>query len=315
MAGESARASARRQREKAERLLRSAELWERGADGEEATGSVLARLPADTWTVFHDIRWPGRRFANIDHVVVGPPGVFVIDSKNWSGRIQVDCDVLRQNGRQRESAVAGAADAAIALGQLLSTIDVSRVHPVLCFVRDEPVTGWARDVMVCSTATLEQMLLSRPASFVPMRVRGIVTEVDAVIRAAAAAPAVSPSRRASAPGAGRPRPGRTPGRSGRAGQQLVRRLVGALLMTGLFAAGLAYALPQVQQGIVDTQVAPPEDPCATVNATYPHGVGRPGAEDAVDGEAARVRRYAVRPKVYREHRALDVDRDGIACER
>jgi len=99
------------------------------------------------------------------------------------------------------------------------------------------------------------------------------------------------------------------------GLQLVRRLIGALLMTGLFAAGLAYALPQVQQGIVDTQVAPPEDPCATVNAAYPHGVGRTGAEDAVDGGATRVRGFAVRPKVYREHLALDVDRDGIACER
>ena len=198
---------------------------------------------------------------------------------------------------------------------------VDPLHPVLCFVRDEPVTGWARDVMVCSTATLEQMLLSRPASFVPMRVRGIVTEVDAVIRAAAAAPADSPSRRATASGPGRKSPGRrssgrTRARSGSgAGQQLVRRLVAALLMTGLFAAGLAYALPQVQQGIVDTQVAPPEDPCAALNAAYPHGVGRRGATDTVDGGAARVHRFAVRPKAYREHRALDVDRDGIACER
>ena len=96
---------------------------------------------------------------------------------------------------------------------------------------------------------------------------------------------------------------------------VVRRLVGALLMTALFAAGLAYALPRMQQGIVDTQVAPPADPCAAVNSTYPHGVGRTGAKDAVTGEVARVRGFAVRPKVYREHRALDADRDGIACER
>lgn len=40
MAGESARELARRQREKAERLTRSATLWERGAEGEEATADA-----------------------------------------------------------------------------------------------------------------------------------------------------------------------------------------------------------------------------------------------------------------------------------
>jgi hypothetical protein len=36
------------------------------------------------------------------------------------------------------------------------------VKPVLCFVRDESVEGWARDVMLCSTANLVKMLASRP---------------------------------------------------------------------------------------------------------------------------------------------------------
>lgn len=62
----------------------------RGADGEEGTAARLAALPNDQFTVFHDVRWPRRRYANFDHVVVGPDGVFVIDSKNWSGRIKVD---------------------------------------------------------------------------------------------------------------------------------------------------------------------------------------------------------------------------------
>lgn len=42
MAGESARESARREREKAARLQRSAELWERGADRERATAAADA---------------------------------------------------------------------------------------------------------------------------------------------------------------------------------------------------------------------------------------------------------------------------------
>ncbi len=161
MAGESARESARRQREKADRLARAAAMYEKGADGEEATAACLALLPKDQFTVFHDVRWPGRRYANIDHVVVGPGGVFVIDSKNWSGRIKVDNGVLRQNGRQRETTVAGAAEAALAVARLVTVVDVNHVMPVLCFVRDEKLAGWSRDVMVCSTGNIGELLTTR----------------------------------------------------------------------------------------------------------------------------------------------------------
>ena len=41
----------------------------------------------DVWTL-HDRRVPGTR-GNIDHIVVGPAGVFVIDAKNYQGKIEV----------------------------------------------------------------------------------------------------------------------------------------------------------------------------------------------------------------------------------
>ena len=71
------------------------------------------------WQVLHDLHWPGRPFANIDHIVVGPGGVFVIDSKNWLGRIDVRDGVLRQNGYRRTEACDGAAQAAAAVAALL----------------------------------------------------------------------------------------------------------------------------------------------------------------------------------------------------
>ena len=58
-AGESAYDVARRQREKAARLERSAELWERGAQGEVEVARALESLP-DGWVVLHDLAWPGR---------------------------------------------------------------------------------------------------------------------------------------------------------------------------------------------------------------------------------------------------------------
>lgn len=185
MAGESARELARRQREKAARLQRSAELWERGAEGERETAAALDALPKDSWTVFHDIRWPGRRFANVDHVVVGPPGVFVIDSKNWSGRVDVRDQVLRQNGRAREEAVAGAAEAALAIGALCTAVVPQHVFPVLCFVRGEELAGWARDVMVCSTANLVRMLGTRPEVLPPHVRQQACLWLDAQVRPAA----------------------------------------------------------------------------------------------------------------------------------
>lgn len=160
MAGESAREVARRRREKAERLNRMADAYERGAQGEEATARALTALPKD-WVVLHDVRWPGRRFANIDHVIVGPAGVFVVDSKLWAGTLTVINEVLRQNGFKRETAVAAVADSAIAVSELVPGLDPYLVKPVLCFVRDQEVTGSVRDVLVCSTTNIVATLTGR----------------------------------------------------------------------------------------------------------------------------------------------------------
>ena len=167
-AGKSAYDVARRQREKAERLQRSAALWEKGAEGEVAVARALEALP-EGWVALHDLVWPGRQRANIDHVVIGPGGVFVVDAKNWSGRIEVRDDVLLQGGRRREPAVASAGEAAIAMQGVVPP--PALCMGVLCFVRDKPLVRWARDVMVCSTSNLTAMLASRPEVLSPEDVR------------------------------------------------------------------------------------------------------------------------------------------------
>jgi hypothetical protein len=60
--------------------------WAWGALGEEWTAAELARLPADEWSIYHDV--PHGR-SNWDHIVVGPAGVFVIDSKNLAAPANV----------------------------------------------------------------------------------------------------------------------------------------------------------------------------------------------------------------------------------
>lgn len=165
---------------------RIADAHERGAESEEATAAALELLPTDGWKVFHDIAWPGRVYANVDHIVIGPGGVFVIDSQSWSGGIGVTGDVLCQDGRSREKAVTEAADAGLAVAELLRGVDVRDVHPVLCFVRDADLAGPAGNVMVCSTANLVQLIATRPTVLSRVAVRTAVLELGAQFRCALA---------------------------------------------------------------------------------------------------------------------------------
>lgn len=127
--------------EEARRVLASKEqqlyAWRRGLDGERRTGDVLASLETRGWVVLHDLHWPGRPFANIDHIAIGPTGIFVIDSKNWSGDVLVRDGVLRQNGTRRSDACEGAAAATAAVAAFLEPQHRSLVGAVVCLV-DQP---------------------------------------------------------------------------------------------------------------------------------------------------------------------------------
>ena len=70
-----------------------ARTWQRGAHGERRTARLLDRLTRDGYVVFHDLAVPGSP-ANVDHLVIGPTGVFVIDSKQWTGSVHQSADGL-----------------------------------------------------------------------------------------------------------------------------------------------------------------------------------------------------------------------------
>ena len=72
--------------------------WRRGAAGERRTARLLGQLERHGWAVLHDLAVPGSQ-ANIDHLVIGPGGVFVIDSKQYRGRLQLDPSGRLWHGR------------------------------------------------------------------------------------------------------------------------------------------------------------------------------------------------------------------------
>lgn len=64
--------------------------WAKGAAGEDENARRLEkRLAGYGVILLHDRHLPGQR-SNIDHIAVGPSGVFVIDSKKLSGKVRVD---------------------------------------------------------------------------------------------------------------------------------------------------------------------------------------------------------------------------------
>jgi hypothetical protein len=88
--------------------------WAQGARGEQQLGASLdANVPSGS-VVLHDRRISRSR-ANIDHIVVAPSGVWVVDAKRYRGRVERRDvggmlrrdDRLFVNGRDRTSLVAG----------------------------------------------------------------------------------------------------------------------------------------------------------------------------------------------------------------
>ncbi|HEX3426264.1 MAG TPA: nuclease-related domain-containing protein [Acidimicrobiales bacterium] len=99
--------------------------WDRGATGEAATAALLHRLPKG-FVVLHDRRQPGSR-GNIDHLVVGPSGVWVVDSKArrarlrvrrrqvWAGGYPIDVEPVRRQAAAVEAALGVAVRAVVAV--------------------------------------------------------------------------------------------------------------------------------------------------------------------------------------------------------
>ena len=157
MAGKAAGSVSRRQRRRAARLAESAARYDPALERWRTTAAALDRLSLTTWTVMNGVPWPGRRGSKIDHVVIGPAGVFVITSAESRGAVRIWEESLLREGRSLQAAE----EAAWAVSQLTPSVPMRMVHPVVCLVRDEPVNGQIDDVLVCSSGNVVQVLDAR----------------------------------------------------------------------------------------------------------------------------------------------------------
>lgn len=133
--------------------------WSVGAEGEREVAEVLTRMQRYGWTTLHDVRWPGRPQANIDHIAIGPGGIVVIDAKKWSGTVAVRDGVLRQNGYQRGRETEGVAQAAAAVTALLAPEHRTSTRAVLCLASQDQDVQSVTGVDVVGRWQLPELLL------------------------------------------------------------------------------------------------------------------------------------------------------------
>ena len=79
-------------------------VWARGIEGERRAADYLAPLQAESFIVLHNRRVPSAK-GDIDHIVIGPTGIVVIETKNWSGKAHVVRDRLFVGETERTWAV------------------------------------------------------------------------------------------------------------------------------------------------------------------------------------------------------------------
>jgi hypothetical protein len=163
-----------------------ARAWRRGAVGERRTARLLAGLERHGWAVLHDLAVAGSR-ANLDHLVIGPAGVFVIDSKQYCGRLRLDPSGRLWHGRYPLAptlrAVSFEADQA---ALVLTDPDVVVVPIVAVHGAQVP---WGKVVMdgvpVVAARRLPSMLRQLPTVLGPERVAGLADQARLRFHAAA----------------------------------------------------------------------------------------------------------------------------------
>ena len=157
----------------------------KGAKGEEWVAHELSFLSSD-YAVFNGLRLGGGK-QNFDHVIVGPAGVFVVETKNWRGSVEFRNGKLYAGGKEPSRPPLKQVKAATA--ELVAWLDEANcggfpMHSVLCFLG----TKLPQDIMnvngviVCSGQKLSEVLQETFDEPIPATLREqIITELRRVI--------------------------------------------------------------------------------------------------------------------------------------
>ena len=130
---------------------------DRGAAGEEHVGGLLDELSDHGWNVIHDASFG---HGNVDHIALGPAGLFTVETKSRPGPVRVRTihgGVIRQAQDQRET---------------LERVTGERVEPMVVFSRawvDKPLAR-RRGVRIVPARMLLSYLERHSQTLAPERI-------------------------------------------------------------------------------------------------------------------------------------------------
>jgi hypothetical protein len=153
---------------------------DRGASGEEQVGRLLAQLPRHGWQVFHDATL---EHGNIDHIALGPAGLFTVETKSHPGPVRVQ----RIHGATFRQAQAQ--------GETLERLTGERVEPLIVYSRawvDKPL-GRRRGVRVLPARMLLGYLSRQPDTLAPEQVEKARRRIAAALAAGGGRHSARPS--------------------------------------------------------------------------------------------------------------------------
>jgi hypothetical protein len=154
-----------------------------GAEGERLVASrledIIAALGASAWHLLADRRWPGRR-TNLDLLVVGPPGVVVIDAKNMA-EPRIENGSLFNGQDCEDEQVQGVRDAADAVASALAESGVAPtvVVPLVVLARQSLPPAPVRGVQVVGLDHLHRVLTRLGVVLTPEQTTVVRDALDA----------------------------------------------------------------------------------------------------------------------------------------
>jgi uncharacterized RDD family membrane protein YckC len=151
-----------------------------GRAGEEAVAASLAHLSEKGYYLFNNLR--ASVVGDIDHLLVGPAGVFVIETKSHKGRVTQDGEtgeLLRDGAPFERDPVKQSRLQGSDVSKRVFGARRAPLYRFVCFTRAEVETGPGRVYPpgVCALKDLERVVASKKVRLAPQEVRFIAERV------------------------------------------------------------------------------------------------------------------------------------------
>ena len=115
--------------------------YRKGQIGERRVTKALSATLTGDYSLFDDVMLQSMKGGNIDHIVVGPTGIFVIETKNFKGKISYYGDNWEGVGRKSPSRQA--------------RINAMRVRKILTFSGQKSRPFWVQGIVVLADPRAE----------------------------------------------------------------------------------------------------------------------------------------------------------------